>query len=102
LAAVLVLVSAQAIAAQEADLEMLEYLGSWQTEDGSAVDPFQLDEMRELEPELERTDVKAGGHAQKSVEDRAGGERRARKPAPAAGAPKDATRRDASTGGGHD
>lgn len=27
------------------DLELLEFLGGWQTEDGKTVDPFVLDEM---------------------------------------------------------
>ena len=27
------------------DLELLEFLGDWQTEDGKAVDPFALDDM---------------------------------------------------------
>jgi hypothetical protein len=102
LAAVLVLVSAQAIAAQEVDLEMLEYLGSWQTEDGSAVDPFQLEDVKELEPELEKTDVKADEQVQKRLADRLNEERRVRKQKPAPSVEKGSKRRDASPGGGHE
>jgi hypothetical protein len=81
---------------------MREYLGSWQTDDGSAVDPFHLDEMTELAPELERTDVKTGGQTQKMLEDRVNEERRVRKHAPVSGVEKDSKRRDASPGGGHE
>jgi hypothetical protein len=32
------------------DLEFLEFLGSWETEDGKAVDPFEVDDLDQLEP----------------------------------------------------
>ena len=99
-----VLASVPAVAQQAPDLEMLEYLGSWQTDDGSAVDPFHLDEMKELAPELERAGAKAetGEPARKKLEDRANENRRARKQEPVSSVEKDARRRDASPGGGHD
>jgi hypothetical protein len=102
LAAALALAFAPAVAAEEPDLEMLEYLGSWQTEDGSSVDPFQLDDVKELEPELGQTDVRTGEQVQKRLADRLNEERRVRKPGPAPSLEKDSKRRDASPGGGHE
>jgi hypothetical protein len=102
LAAALALAFAPAVAAQEPDLEMLEYLGSWQTEDGSAVDPFQLDEVKELEPEPGRTDVRTDEQVQERLADRLDEQRRVRKQGPALNREKDSKRRDASPGGGHE
>jgi hypothetical protein len=102
LAVACALVFEPAVVAQEPDIELLEYLGSWQTDEGSVVDPFQLDEAKDLEPELEQTDVKTGGHTQRSLEDRLNEERRVRKPEPASSAKKVPERRDVSPGGGHE
>lgn len=57
--------------------ELLEFLGSWETEDGRAVDPFEMEDMSQFEPDS-RTKEPAEG-------DMPGDARRERREQPATG-----------------